>query len=195
MQRSVSWIAACILAAGALRAQAPPTPQDQTVFRAGTTLVPVDVRAVGKDRRPVTDLREQDFTIFEDGVPQRIGHFSTQAFAAEPRPSAPTRPARAADALELTSFNSRTFLIVLGRGRLQDPSAGVDAMVHLMHDVALPQDHIAVLAWNRATDFTTDRDNVLRVLDRFRRVHVGLEGRILLWEKSLQRWSDPRHFP
>src|SRR5690348_9311162 len=51
------------------------------VFRGGTALVPVDVRVMDKQDRPVTDLKAGDFTILEDGVPQAVAHFSTESFA------------------------------------------------------------------------------------------------------------------
>lgn len=44
------------------------------------TMVPIDVRAFDRCGKPVTDLAAGDFEIFEDGVPQRIAHFSTQAY-------------------------------------------------------------------------------------------------------------------
>ena len=180
--------------------QAPATPQDQTVFRAGTTLVPVDVRVVDKNGHPVTDLHQSDFTILEDGVPQRIEHFSTQAFAAEPPTasapsSSPARPRRASSAFELTSQNLRTFLIVLGRGRLQPPADGVEAMRHLIKARLLPQDQVAVQAWNRATDFSTDRKTALEVLDRFQKANDLIEVQIQQWERNLQHLSNPKVLP
>ena len=59
------------------RAQTPPTPGPQ-VFRAGTTLIPLDVRILDKKGRPVTDLVQSDFTVYENNVPQQIRHFSSQ---------------------------------------------------------------------------------------------------------------------
>ena len=64
----------------------------QNVFRAGTTLVPVDVRVVDREGKPVTDLAAADFTIRENGVLQSIAHFSTQAFTPEPPAAYPGRP-------------------------------------------------------------------------------------------------------
>lgn len=186
-------LALAMLAAPAGQGLAPPRPQG--VFSAGTTLVPLDVRVVDRSGQPVTDLQQSDFTILEDGLPQRIDHFSTQAFVPDAPPPVPTRPRRAADAFEFTSNRSRTFLIVLGRGRLQPPSKGVDAMRHLVGSRLLPQDQVAVLAWNRATDFTTDHDAVLRVLERFKLAHEGLEMRIVLWERSLQSFFNPGELP
>jgi VWFA-related protein len=175
--------------------QAPPPQTGQApVFRAGVTLVPLDVRVVDKNGTPVTDLAAADFTILEDGVPQRLGHFSTHAYTAEPASTSIGRPRRASDAMELGGAdNRRTFLIVLGRGILTGPSEGVDGMLHLVNDRLLPQDLVAVLAWNRSTDFTTDRKGVTDVLTRFKKAHIGIDLAIRQWVGSLERiYGDGR---
>jgi VWFA-related protein len=161
-----------------------PAPQ-RPAFRVATTLVPVDVRVVDKKGVPVTDLKASEFVVLEDKVPQQIAHFSTTAFTPEEAPPADSRPPRASDAFEIRAANHRTFLIVLARGWLQIPSKGVDAAIHLVRDLALPQDYVAVMAWNRATDFTTNRDVALAVLERFKKDHVGIEVDIAQWQKSL----------
>jgi VWFA-related protein len=51
--------------------QPPPAAPPQT-FRSGAQVVEVDVRAIGKDGKFVTDLSLADFEITEDGVPQKI---------------------------------------------------------------------------------------------------------------------------
>jgi hypothetical protein len=64
---------------------------------------------------------------------------------------------------------SRVFLFVLGYGRLQGgPVKGLDAAVNFVRRRLLPQDHVAVFAYNRATDFTLDHEKVAQVLERFR---------------------------
>jgi VWFA-related protein len=153
--------------------QTPQTP----VFRAGTTLVPVDVRVIDRAGKPITDLRQTDFLLIEDNVRQEIRHFSTQSLQAQP-PVAGAKPLfRSADAtVPLGSQTNRIFLIVLGRGRLQPPAKGVDGVIHLVKERLLPQDHVAVLAWNRATDFTTDHTQILQVLERFKKQHEGIEA-------------------
>jgi VWFA-related protein len=163
-------------------------------FRAGTTLVPIDVRVVDRDGRPVTDLQASDFSVLEDDQPQTLVHFSTQRLEAEAPGDHPASLAPAAP-FELTASRRRTFLLVLGRGWLQPPSKGVDAMIHLVTSRLLPQDQVAVLAWNRATAFTTDRQPILDVLERFKREHEGLETRIALWERSMQSVFNPRDLP
>ena len=168
-----------VVAAGPQSAT-PQTPQ----FRATTTLVPIDVRVVDSKGTPVTDLSASDFVLRENGVPQTIAHFSTSSISPGAPPAPESRPRRASDAYELTADNQRTFLIVLARGLLQAPSKGVDAAIHLVQDLALPQDYVAVMAWNRATDFTTDRRVTSSVLERFKKVHGGIETALVQWQSS-----------
>src|SRR5712691_13476811 len=53
----------------------PPPADEQDVVRITTNLVQVDA-VVTKDGKPVTDLKPEDFEIFEDGHPQTITNFS-----------------------------------------------------------------------------------------------------------------------
>jgi len=137
-------------------------------FRGRVVLVPVDIRVLDRDGNPVTNLTQDDFTIFENDVPQRIGHFSTQAFTAAPPGVNVTPVLRRNPGLETTPVTYRTFLIVLGRGRLKEPANGMDAIIEMVRSRLLPQDQIGVLAYNRAYGLTTDRGGVLRLLESFR---------------------------
>src|SRR6188474_2494811 len=75
--------------------QAPPaqtqsTPQQQPpVFRSGVDVIRLDVSVLDKDRRPVRGLGPENFTVVENGKPQRIVAV-TEVSAAEqdPTPSA-----------------------------------------------------------------------------------------------------------
>ena len=145
------------------------------MFRAGTFIVPVDVRVLDADFKPILGLTRADFTILEDGVPQEIRHFSATTLT--PDPSAPPLQ-RATPTAEPRSQNRRVFLMVLGRGRLQPPSRGVDAALRFVQEQLLPQDQVALFAFNRATDFTADRGYIVGVLERFRASHETIEAKI-----------------
>ena len=67
------------------------------------------------------------------------------------------------------------FLIYLGRGDLRGPSNGVDGLLHFVKERLLPQDRVAIFAWNRATDFTTDHAKAVAVLERFKAGFRGVE--------------------
>jgi VWFA-related protein len=146
-------------------ASAPSERPDLPAYRTHVTLVQTDVRVVGVDGRPITDLRRDDFTILEDGVRQKIAHFLPSPAAATPVDSGP--PAlRVAPSDALSVDQNRLFLIVLGGGRIQQPFKGFDALVDLVKNRLLPQDRVAVLAFDRATDFTSDHAAVVRLLEK-----------------------------
>jgi VWFA-related protein len=164
-------IAALVTAAAA---QAPPPQQAPPTFRSGTILVPVNVRVVDYSGKPITDLTREDFTISENGVRQEIAHFSTTRFVAEtPAPGA--RPAFVAPAsTEIAPSHGRVFLILLGNGRIQQPFKGVDGLIGFVTSKTLPQDQIAVMAYNRSTSFTTDHARIAKLLERYK----GLDDEI-----------------
>jgi VWFA-related protein len=145
-------------------------------FRSRVVLVPIDVRVLDRDGNPVTDLTRDDFTILEDGRPQPIGHFSMHAHA--PGAASPTdaRPAlRRTAGLETGPPAQRTFLIVLGRGRLNGPANGLDALITFVRERLLPQDYVGLIAYNRTSALTTDRARIVRFLERYRAEHERIE--------------------
>ncbi len=156
MRRALLALSGIVTCAGLVTALAANArfPQERVpgTIRVRVTLVPIDIIVTDKDDRPVTDLRQEDFTVIEDGVRQNIAHFSFQALTAIPvDPSAPTKGLlRKIPVAELTPETRRTFLIVLGRGRLQHPSRGIDGLLTFVRKDLLPQDLVAVLAYNRA---------------------------------------------
>jgi len=77
-------ILACLAVAGIGFAQVPPTkpdlkiPQpDEEDIRVDTSLVDVAVSVFGKDRKLITDLTQDDFVIFENGIEQKIEYFAS----------------------------------------------------------------------------------------------------------------------
>jgi VWFA-related protein len=172
-------IALAIAARPVAIAQSAPQ-QNQPTFRTVTSLVPIDVRVIDRNGKPITDLRAADFMILEDGAPQKLGHFSVTTLATAPPPAEPAliRRAMPADSAPLTPQTRRLFLIALGNGRLQYPSLGVDAAIGFVRDSLLPQDQVAVAAYNRATDFTTDRAKMLKVLEEFKARHEMIEAKL-----------------
>ncbi len=166
-----------------LVAQAPSAtpPQPPQVFRSAATLVPIDVRVLDRQGKPIGDLTEGDFAILEDGVPQAIRHFTPMTLVAHPAASARPELLKAVGTGDpVATQNRRIFLILLGRGRLQGIGKGVDGMIHFVRDRLLPQDLVAITAWNRATPFTTDRASMIAVLERFKEMHEGIEGKMQL---------------
>ena len=171
---ALGWVlAACgVVLAGH---QATPT-QSPQVFRTAVNLVPVDVRVLDRNGQPVTDLKESEFIVLENNVRQQVRHFSTTMFQPDKAPAAGQPLLRTNETPQIGTQNRRVFLIVLGRGRLQPPAKGVDAALELIKKHLLPQDYVGVMAWNRATDLTTDHAKVEDVVERFKKNHEKVEA-------------------
>jgi len=159
--------------ASATAAQAP-----QPSFRGGVAMVPVDVRVLDANGKPVTDLRQDEFIVEEDGARQAISIFLPHRFEPVPVQAGAGPVFRSPATAQVSAQPGRVFLIAFGRGRLQEPAGGVDGVIHLVRDRLLPQDQVAVMAWNRATDFTNDHAKILEVLERIRRQHATIEHQI-----------------
>ena len=187
MVRGAGWVTTALaLALLAHQSQQPPT------IRSRTTLVPVDVRVIDRDGKPVTDLKKEDFTVLENGIRQDVRFFDMHTLTPEaPRPGplnlrkvitpdsiTPDSPFRAQ--------NQRIFLFVFGRGRLQAPAKGIDDTIRFIKDRLLPQDRVAVMAYNRATDFTTDRAAIVATIERFKNAHEKIEAEMKQQFSGLQ---------
>jgi VWFA-related protein len=128
-------------------------------------------------------------------VRQEVKHFSSTALTASPSPETPVllRAVARTDALQPPS--GRIFLLLLGRGRLQPPSKGVDAMIQFVQQHALPQDQVAVMAWNRATDFTTNHKGLAEMLGRFKTRHEKIERDLSEWFSGLRGMYGDKTIP
>lgn len=181
-------VGAILAAAGASPPYAGPPAQQQQqqrtqapVFRSSIDVVPITVTVTDRQGMPVTDLRQEDFRILENGVRREIVGFYPQtlqpgeALAALPQVGRPRETA-----LELST--RRMFLIVLGSGRIQEPTKALDGAIAFVRNRLLPQDAVALLAFHRVTQFTTDHEAIVEVLGRYKKEHERL-------------WADVRqHF-
>ena len=194
-------LALAVAAAGTASGAAQQRPQRVPgAIRSQITLVPIDVVVTDKDNRPVTYLTRDDFTIVEDGVRQSIAHFALQTMTAQPPDagapvSGGTALLRKVPTASLTPQTRRTFVIVLGRGRLQAPSKSVDHLIDFVRKELLPQDLVAVMAWNRATDFTADHERIVQVLERFKKGHEGVESKMALRFSGLAAIYGSKEIP
>lgn len=158
-------------------------PAQKGAIRVQVNLVPVDVIATTENGRPVTDLKKEDFQIFENGKQQEIRHFSTQTLT--PGPPQPIPPLQVTGPLNLAPQSARTFLILMGGGRIQGPFGAVDKLIQFVRKDLLPQDRVAVFAYDRATAFTTDHEVIAQVLERYKAIHERIESWFEMWSRSL----------
>ncbi len=153
--------------AGLLAAQEPPP-----TFRSGVDLVTLDVSVLDKDRRPVTGLTPDDFTVLEDGKPQPIVAFDAVDLPDEPAPSAPWMRDVAPDVVSNERESRRVVVIVM-----DDANTELDAMIaatarqigHAVVDRLGPDDLAAVAFTDqgRRQNLTTDRAQLAAAVDSF----------------------------
>jgi len=116
-------------------------------FASGTNLVVLSATAVDRRGRPVTNLRQAEFRVLEDGRPQRVQHFS----------EAETLPARLlvlVDASGSMTGGVKTTSVKMAVTQLL---AGMKA-----------EDQVALAGFDHQywglVPFTTDRDRILRAM-------------------------------
>jgi VWFA-related protein len=131
--------AACLLLANSLSA-APQQkkPKEEQTIRVAVEMVSLPVVVTTRDGQRITDLKKEDFQVFEDGVPQEISGF------------APTdEPISVALALDTSGSTEQKL------ARIQDEAIH---FVNLLH----PDDSVAIMSFaqdvNLLEDFSIDRD-------------------------------------
>jgi VWFA-related protein len=127
-----SVVSGVLLTAAHAAAQAPPapqTPEPAPRFVSGAEVVALDLVVRDRKGRLVTDLREEEIEVLEDGVPQKLASFRALAPAA-PGAAVPGSDASAAavPALEPAASPPRRVVLAFGRlssdGRRLAQSAG-----------------------------------------------------------------------
>ena len=161
-------LALVLLAGLVVSAQVPPQ-QQRPVFRSGTDVVPLTVTVVDAKGAPVKDLTAADFTVTENKLVREIVNFFPQEFMAGPVPAGEVTPVRARET-GIKPQTRRTFLIVLGYGRIEFPTKALEGAIELVNRL-LPQDAVAVMGFHRATVFTTDHQRIAQILERYRKEH------------------------
>jgi VWFA-related protein len=160
------------------QSQNPAQPQQPPVFRGEVDLIRLDVSVLERDRRPVTGLTPADFTVIENGTPQKIAAFTEVVVPdREAKPTAWLRTARpdivTNDLIDQLG-EGRPYAIVMddwtipaddlflsGNAR----SAGREVLARLgAADVASV---VYVHNAGRTVDFTTDRVRLMDAVNRF----------------------------
>lgn len=176
MRRPVAFVS-CALGVGAavLAAQQPP---EQEPFRAAVDVIELDVSVLDKDRLPVPGLVASDFTVLEDGKPQRIVSVAyVEPSETDPAPSARMRfvtPDVAVNSLAERIGAGRLFAIVLDDMNLPGDDADLviaarEAARHVVEQLA-PSDQAAIVFTNdagRTQDYTSDRAKLFDAIDQF----------------------------
>src|SRR5215475_3338486 len=120
--------------------QEPATRQPHETLKANTRLVVVDVVATDSHGQPVSNLTVDDFTMLEEGKPQRISHFSFQhpgEMQAASIPSLPPNVVSNAPAVKSNTLN----VIVLDsvNGDFSSQAYAIDQLVKFFSAAKLEQ--------------------------------------------------------
>ncbi len=194
VQQAVSAALIATLMLTPASAQAPaqqPQPAKQSLykFRVESELVLVNVVARDKQGKPVTDLKREDFTLLEDGKPQRVSSFDFENLDTAPmvaasgpaqqttngQPSAPAKPILTAKDADQALNNKRVIILFFDLSGMSpdETQRSVDAAKKYVQTKMTSADLISIVSLASTLrldqDFTDDRTRLLRVLNRFSR--------------------------
>jgi VWFA-related protein len=158
------------------------SPQQETVIRSSVRLVQVSVVVEDKKGNPVTGLKQEDFTVLDEGKSQKIAFFT----AAVPPPATPASEQPSSKPVRLLPENAFTNRYDL---KGQDPPGAVtvvlfDALNTAPQDQSFvrkevirflqalkPQDHVAVYGLTTQLlilhDFTRDSADLVAAANKF----------------------------
>lgn len=166
---AVSWGLGSVLAQ-----EEPPPPQEVPVIRAGGLSVVVDAVVTDSRNAVVTDLRAEDFRLYEDGVEQpidsvvlvRSGVGTTRLSSAGSEPAAAQEPE--AQVGEAAPINWIVFLLDFATTEYVNQKLVVDAAIRYVEENLRPEDYVAVFAlgagFGLIQDFTNDRGRLIAAL-------------------------------
>jgi len=146
--------------------------QDKSTFHSDTRLVEVEV-VVRDGKGPVEGLTQEDFQLFDNGKPQKIGAFSViqskgVVFPGTAAKSAPT-PAAVASAERAEPPVSATVLFINRFATAFSDQVQVQKRVAEVLHTLPPREPIAVYVLNQSlrivTDFTVDPARIAKALD------------------------------
>jgi len=173
----VAW---CVLTALVAGQQAPPPPQNPPqqpapTFKSSVEIVRLDVSVLDSLRLPVKDLKMSDFTVLENGKPQKIVAFSEVEV---PEPVIPTTEWMRDISMDIRRNDNlndrRLILIVMDDAMISSTRLhavqSVKTAARAIIDQMGPGDLASVVYTadsRNQQEFTTDRAKLLAVIDKF----------------------------
>jgi VWFA-related protein len=162
----VFWLLASLAAA-----QTAPAPQ---VLRATTHLVEVSVTAQSKQGEPVTGLTAADFTLLDEGTPQRIAYVRAEASQPAGARARKLPPNLFTNRLDLGGAAPSSATVILFDGlntRLTDQAYAREQILKFLRQLA-PGERVALYAMGRGPrvlqDFTDDSSALIRALAAYK---------------------------
>jgi VWFA-related protein len=162
--------------------QRPPVDQRPPVFRSSLELRQLDVTVLDRDRRPVSGLTVEDFTLTEDGVPQKIEAFSFVAVEGGVRSGPVWASSVASDVVTNDLDSARVFAIVVddigGMGDVWARNQLPDSLRTFVSQLG-PDDVAAVIFHgypDRSVNFTRDKARLAASADWYPHVNDAFGG-------------------
>ena len=134
----------------------------------------VSVRVLGPDGRPLTGLRKEDFSIYEDGQPKTITEFEVHALTEAGMTVMPQPPGAADAAVRKGGANVRKIFIFLDQ-QASDEAGRVKARTaafRFLDTQVRPGDQVAVIGFYHISGFfireylTSDMARIRRAIDK-----------------------------
>lgn len=159
------------------------------VFRAESNLVILNVFAQGKDGRPAVGLTANDFTILEDGKPQRIAVFEFQRLNDTPAAGAAAVETAPASAPGQTELSTRAQQMMEGAKRFRDKRLivlffdmssletidqvrALESAEEYIRTKMAPEDVVSIMSFGNSLktvqEFTDDKDLLIAAINKFR---------------------------
>jgi VWFA-related protein len=144
---------------------------DQTL-RTNTRLVVVDVVATDNKGQPVTDLTPADFTLLEDGKPQKISGFNFEHPGGAPAPTAPAQlpPSVVTNAPKFQSNSLNVILFDTVNGEFAEHAYARDQLLKFLNTAELGRP-VAIFALQNQLkllhDFTTDNKSLSAAVAKY----------------------------
>jgi VWFA-related protein len=163
----------CLLGPSVLHAQsAPSSDQAAPALRVTTHIVQVHVIVQSKKGEPVTGLTKEDFTLLDQGQPQKIAFFSEESGGLRSAPAEPVPPNTFSNRYEQTGQMPGSVTVIL-LDALNTPHTVQTYMRYSAVKVLRqlnPQDHVAIYVLGATRlriiqDFTQDSAALLRALN------------------------------
>jgi len=139
----------------------PPKPPDKDVLRLETRLVNLNVKVTDRAGRPISNLKQENFAVAEDGVPQEVAFFQPV-----------TAPINLVLLLDLSGSTKEKRKVMAQAAKKFIDSLG-------------PNDRVALAAFTRQfyalSDFTTDRKELKKLVDKIKGIDGGTAFYDAMW--------------
>jgi VWFA-related protein len=189
VQMSVRSVCVVLLA---LAAGASAQEQPELVLKSTTRLVQVSAIVHTKKGEPVTDLKQEDFQIFDNGKPQKISFFQEESNAILPGPADTQKlpPNTFTNRLEQKSGVPASVTVILLDAlntRITDQQYAKQQVIKFLQTIE-PEDHVGIYTLGASLrmlhDYTTDSKQLLQQL-------AAYNGKVLPSATSLGPDTEP----